>query len=187
MNETLEQIVQRLRTISATDRDWLLHRLSADERRLVLTALVGNGKDVVNGQNGMSSSIHTNGHSTDAVARNQAGTALAALTNLPVEDVATLLAGESDWTIVVLMQAMHWPWAEDYLRSLPTAKLHDLRELSDQLGDSVRPKVKEAVARIMADRVQQRAPRNVNRTMFDLVLERVQRNPDIQQEPRITG
>jgi hypothetical protein len=185
MSHTVEQIVQRLRTIGAMDRDWLLHRLSPEERRLVLTALVGDS-GVANGQNG-AGSAHTNGHSSDPVILGPADAELAVLKNLPSEDVAALLADQSDWTVVVLMQAQHWPWAEDYLRSLPTAKLHDLRELSDQLGSSVRPKVKEAVARIVAGRVQQRTPRNVNRTLFDLVLDRVQRNPDVQQEPRITG
>ena len=185
MSQIVEEIVQRLKSISAADRSWLLHRLSTDERRQVLNALVGEG-GVKAGANGNGNGNGAaNGHSHKAAV--ELGMDLAALKGLSAEDAVALLGSESDWTLVVLLQSAGWPWAEGFLRSLPQRRLHDLRELSDQIGSSVKPKVRDAVARIIAARVREQEPVDAGRSLFDVALERAHLNTGGNPDQRTTG
>jgi hypothetical protein len=183
MNHAVEQVVGRLRTMSAQDRDWLLGQLSAEERRRVLTALVGNGSAV----NGEGREKTRPGNSTSNATNGAHDPELAALAAASASDVADLLSKENDWTIVVLLQHREWPWAEEYLQSLPPFRLKALRELANELGETIRPKVKETVARIIGRQLRPHvADGTGKRSVFDVMLERAQISPSFAERPGST-
>lgn len=172
MSQTSQQVIERLRTIAPQDREWLLRSLSVEERHLVLNALMGENAGIV-----IDDAVdHVNGngqdHSAALVSSNKHDPRLTALMHASADEVAAILRDESEWAIVVLLQFTAWPWANDFLGTLTSAKVHSLREAAVQIGQSVKPKVGEALALIVASRLQRRAPQNIHRSMFDMALER---------------
>jgi hypothetical protein len=176
MNQNVQQVIERLRTLAARDREWLLCSLSAEERRRVLAALMGENAEPAD-QGMETATVNGNGkdHSAESMSSpDRLDPRLAALMNASADSVADVLAGESDWTIVVLLEFYRWPWAEDFLRSLTAARMQSLREISEHVSKSVKPKVGETLALVIAGRLQRQAPQSINRSMFDMALERAQ-------------
>jgi hypothetical protein len=52
--------------------------------------------------------------------------------------------------------------------------MQSLREISEHVSKSVKPKVGETLALVIAGRLQRQAPQSINRSMFDMALERAQ-------------
>lgn len=173
MTETTKKLVDRLRTLSVDDREWLMCQLSVDERRQILAALAGDSETAA----GLDA---TNLDGVALAARASEGACVLAMEFVELdcakaEDIALLLADEADWTVVVLLGYREWSWAEAYLRRMSPLRLSALRDLSTVLGKTIRPRVARTVVGIIADRLRVADQATTLPSLFDLVLENAQR------------
>lgn len=179
MTDAASQIVGRLRSLGVRDREWVLCQLSIEERQQVLVMLSANDANTGIPESGVApEGDRDRGMLPAGVSANQSTITpeLIAIENAKPDELAALLAEQTDWTVVVLLAAKDWSWTESLLGMLPPARLRALRELSNMLGNSVRPRVRDAVIRLVADQLCADVHQGGSRSVFDIVLERAERD-----------
>jgi len=179
MTDAASQIVGRLRSLGVRDREWVLCQLSIEERQQVLAVLTANDANTGIPESGVApEDDRDRGMLPAGVSANQSTITpeLIAIENAKPGELAALLAEQTDWTVVVLLAAKDWSWTESLLGMLPPARLRALRELSNTLGNSVRPRVRDTVAGLVADQLRANAHQDGGRSIFDIVLERAERD-----------
>lgn len=175
MTDMAGRIAGRLRTVGASDREWVLCQLTVDERRQVLAALSDRAACATNAAPAENDrKLHSAAAASAASSGTPATAEFVELQDAQPGQLVTFLADEPDWVVVLLLGFREWSWAEGFLQLLPPQKVVALRELSAVLDGKVRPTVKDALARALTERLRTQAEKHGNRSVFDLVLDRAE-------------
>ena len=158
------RIALRLREIGTEDREWLLGHLGEDDCQRVSAAL------------------------QDYRARTAARPAVAPIAPKPqvensslpaarlaaasAADVRSLLAGQPDWAIALVLAASPWPWAQELLGQWSPERIRALRALATELSQRVKPHLRDAVIRTVAAKLARSEPETPITQAFDAALQR---------------
>jgi hypothetical protein len=166
--DSYTRIALRLRDIGAEDREWLLSQLGADDCQRVSAALreyrAHNVPRAEPGIQGLHETPKTQVESESSPAARFAAASAA--------DVRKLLAGQPDWAIALVLTAGPWPWAQELLGQLSPERIRALRALATELSGRVMPQFRDALIRVIAQKL---APPEIQTPVtqaFDAALQR---------------
>lgn len=161
-DDAYTRIALRLRDIGSEDRAWLLSHLGADDCQRVSAAL-----QEYRARNAVASVPQARVESVNA--SQPAAARLAAAT---AADVRKLLAGQPDWAIALVLSAGPWPWAQELLGQLSPERIRALRALASELSQRVKPQLRDAVIRVVAQKLVPPETDTPVTQAFDAALQR---------------
>ena len=170
-DDAYTRIALRLRDIGSEDRAWLLSHLGADDCQRVSAALQeyrarnagGTGAAVAPVSQGPPSAKAESASPVQPAAR---------LAAASVADVRKLFAGQPDWAIALVLSAGPWPWAQELLSQLSPERIRALRALASEMSDRVKPQLRDAVIRVIAQKLVPPETHSPATQAFDAALQR---------------
>ncbi len=75
---------------------------------------------------------------------------LLALPSASVENVRQILSAQPDFVVALVLSADQWPWTQEFLGTLAPERIRALRTLAAELSSRVKPKMREALVRSIA-------------------------------------
>jgi hypothetical protein len=150
----IDDLIARLGTLAAADRDWLLEALSPAAREQLLQLTRGEL-----GQDADTPLAQPQPHGAALSATAQASPSfdspaslIAQMADIPVSVLAEVLAAEPIWLTAALLRIAEWPWRAQLLQRLP----HVAVCLCPPL-DTPSPALSEPLTRALLERVVARA------------------------------
>jgi hypothetical protein len=163
------RIALRLRDVVPDDREWLLGQLGEDECRRVSAALREHRRLGVAPATGPIKSPVVGSPRELPAAGVDPTSRLAAATS---SDIGKLLEGQPDWVFALLLLDGDWPWAAEFLDTLPAERIRRLRALAGELSLCVKPRVRESVVSMLSAKLETRPVVTPVARAFDAALER---------------
>jgi hypothetical protein len=157
---TTDRALERLAQLSASDRTWVVQRLSAAAKSRLRAASDGEPKRAP--ATGTSPVPAEAPIEADVIERLAAARA---------DRIIATLRSEPRWLICAVLRTHEWPWTRQFMQALSPSTRVEVSRLEHQ-GISLSRPALDAVLRQLAERVG--APRVVGRTRsrFELVLSR---------------
>jgi hypothetical protein len=151
MSET-GRALDLLAELSASDRDWIVQRLSATARERLIEPQKSRT------DSGPDAEVH------DRIARSSA------------EQVSTVLRTEPAWVVCSVLSAYDWPWSKQLLHELPPAHRAEIVRLQRH-GVTLSKPAMQVLLRGLADRIGHPAfdTAPAPRSRFETVLARLRR------------
>jgi hypothetical protein len=162
-DDAYTRVALRLRDIGSEDRAWLLSHLGADDCQRVSAAL-----KEYRAHNAVAP-VPQEPPRVESVNASLPAARLAAATTT---DVRKLLAGQPDWAIALVLSAGPWPWAQELLGQLSPERIRALRALASELSQRVRPQLRDAVIRVIAEKLVPPETDTPVTQAFDAALQR---------------
>lgn len=161
--DTNARIAERLRNLSAGDRDWLLGALAPEECRLVSAALRAHRQQT---PGETAPAERKTGQDTQPT-----GGPVERLNAASLEEMTRILGPLPDWAMALVLAMHPWRWAQAYLGEHTPERVRALRALALEL-ECVKPAVRSALADLLVAQLEPQAPKSPASHNFDAALER---------------
>jgi hypothetical protein len=90
--------------------------------------------------------------------------------------IQAALAGEPDWVVALVVSYAEWPWLEEFIEALPSQRVAELHVFARELGAVVKPRVKDAILRALAERLPGTETEGEHASRFDRLVNRIGRH-----------
>jgi len=165
-DEAYRRVAVRLRTLGATDREWILQQLDAEHCQSIGAALHRlRAQQITEGTTPAASGGWPPMHGVEEARRVRARLAVA-----PSAAALGVISAQPDWTLAVLLAAEPWPWA-GRLEQLGPERVRRVRALSKELGPRVTSTVREAVLRWFIAKLDAQSAGAMKSSAFERNLE----------------
>jgi len=148
MSTGYERAAAFLDQLSATDREWFLAQLSEDD---------GDQLRSIIGQNQRSPALqrlHENGKNGKSTSTPELRNAVREINRATVDEVLEVLSDEAPWVTAIIVGCHHWTWTGDVLRGFTESETAVFADLVDQLGQRVKPAMKNLIVERFAARIR---------------------------------
>jgi len=176
MSAGYQKAARLLRELDGADREWMLGQFSADERARLERAMASVGAP----ETPATPAHNAKPHDESAVDEK---TAVATLAAADVAVVTTLLQGEPDWIVALVLMYTAWPWLPRFLAQRPAVELDRYERLARELEPRVKPAVRQAVIDACVRRLHSLHPPEPEPTPFERLVAAARRRIETARAP----
>ena len=180
MSAGYQKAARLLRELDGADREWMLDQFSPEERARLESAMASVGRP----ETSITPAHSAKPHEGSAVDEKPAVARLAAA---DVAVVTTLLQGEPDWIVALVLMHTAWPWLPRYLAQRPVVELDRYEKLARELEVRVKPAVRQAVIDACARRLHSLHPTEPELTPFERLVAAARRRIESAHVPPGAG
>ncbi len=168
------------------DRQWLLNKLSPQERQKILAIMSQFDEENRNGDSMPPPAMNGSHNGYPAQPSDPLAAHIAAINAAGVKEVLAILSVEPDWLIASVLGFKQWSWTRGFCDELSVERRAQVLHAAKYTHEKIKPKTREAIIEALADQIKKAKPKSANGhgyASFESLLQAMETNPGVEKRP----